>query len=236
MPVAAGTGVRASSKGGWGTAAWLYLMMLVSPGCMGPVVGVFPAAKGDHGETVYVVNHGWHTGLVVPTARLPVSAWRPREGGMHGKYLEFGWGDDDFYRASKVNSGMALRAMCWRNPAVLHVVAMDESPEVYFPNSGIIKITVSGRGFERLCEYLAKSYASGADGSPIDLGKGIYGNSRFYRASDHYYFPNTCNKWTARALRAAGAPITPFYAVRAANVFNQSRKFGEVVRELSAGH
>jgi uncharacterized protein (TIGR02117 family) len=203
---------------------------------MGPVAGVFPAAKGDHGETVYVVNHGWHTGLVVPTARLPVGAWLPREGGMRGKYLEIGWGDDDFYRASKINSGMALRAMCWRNPAVLHVVAMGESPEVYFSNSGIIRVQLSGRGFQRLCEYLAESYASGADGTPIDLGKGIYGNSRFYRARDHYYFPNTCNKWTARALRAAGAPITPFYAVRAANVFNQSRKFGEVVRELSAGH
>ena len=42
-----------------------------------------------------------------------------------------------------------------------------------------------------------------------------------------------CNKWTARGLRATGAPITPFYAIRAANVFSQASKFGTTVRELS---
>jgi uncharacterized protein (TIGR02117 family) len=215
------------------TAAVLSVLALAGTGCLGPVPGVFPAANGEPTETVFVVNHGWHTGIVVPSARLPVSARPPWDAVAHSKYLEIGWGDDGFYRAEKITSGIAFRAMFWRNPAVLHVVAMDEPPEVYFPYSGIIRITVNINGFNRLCSYLSESYATDPVGAPTDLGKGIYGDSRFYQATGHYYFPNTCNRWTARALRAAGAPITPFYAVRAANVFNQSRRFGVVVRELS---
>ena len=215
------------------TTTFLNVLLLMGTGCLAPVPGVFPAGRGEPTETVFVVNHGWHTGIVVPSARLPASARPPWGAVSRSKYLEVGWGDDGFYRADKVTSGIALRAMFWRNPAVLHVVAMDEPPNLCFPYSGIIKITVSTNGFNRLCSYLAEAYAIGGASGPTDLGKGIYGNSRFYRATGHYYFPNTCNKWTARALRATGAPITPFYAVRAKNVFNQSRKFGVIVRELS---
>jgi uncharacterized protein (TIGR02117 family) len=210
----------------------LFVPLLGGAGCLGPVPGVFPAAKGELVETVFVVNHGWHTGIVVPTARLPASARPSREAVAHSNYVEIGWGDDGFYRAERVTSGISLRAMLWRNPAVLHVVAMDEPPDAAFPCSGIIRIAVSTNGFARLCSYLSAAYATDLAGARTDLGRGIYGDSRFYRATGHYYFPNTCNKWTARALRATGAPITPFYAVRAKNVFNQSRKFGVVVREM----
>jgi uncharacterized protein (TIGR02117 family) len=209
------------------------MLLLLGAGCLGPVQGVFPAASGERTDAIYVVNHGWHTGIVVPSNRLPLYAQPHMDSAKRSRYVEIGWGDDGFYRADKVTSGIALRAMFWRNPAVLHVVAMDAAPDAYFPYSGIIKITVGTNGFDQLCSYLSASYATNALGMPIDLGEGIYGTSRFYRATGHYYFPNTCNKWTARALRATGAPITPFYAVRAANVFNQSRKFGVVVREMS---
>lgn len=202
-------------------------------GCLGPVAGVYPPRLREQTETVFVVNHGWHTGIVVPTASLPDSAKPLWAGAERGRYLEFGWGDDGFYRADKVTSGTALRAMFWRNPAVLHVVSLDEPPEEYFPYSGVIRINVTTNGFQRLCSYLEQSYKRDEEHNPIDLGKGIYGESRFFRATGHYYFPNTCNKWTARGLRATGAPISPFYSVRAANVFRQSRKFGIVDRELS---
>ncbi len=189
-----------------------------------------PGAKTEPTETVYVVNHGWHTGIVVPAAILPATARPPWEAVQRSQYLEFGRGDEAFYRGDRTPI-IALRAMFWRNPAVLHVVAMNESPEVFFPYSGIIKIHASKDGFARLCAYLSESYAIDATRNPIELGNGIYGTSRFYRAAGHYYFPNTCNKWTARAIRTTGTPINPFYAIRAENVFNQSRRYGVVMRE-----
>ena len=38
-----------------------------------------PGAKTEPTETVYVVNHGWHTGIVVPAAILPATARPPWE-------------------------------------------------------------------------------------------------------------------------------------------------------------
>lgn len=215
------------------TASVLICVLLSGAGCYSPVPGLFPARRGEPTEKIFVVNHGWHTGIVVPTAKLPASARPPLADAAHSQFLEIGWGDDGFYRADKVTSGIALRAMFWCNPAVLHVVALDKPPNLYFPDSGLIEVTVGTNGFNRLCAYLSASYATNSYGVPLDLGKGIYGASRFYRATGHYYFPNTCNKWTARALRATGAPITPFYSLRAENVFNQSRNFGVVLHELS---
>lgn len=211
----------------------LICLLLSGTGCYSPMPGLFPPKRGEPTEKIFVVNHGWHTGVVVPTAKLPASARPPLADVAHSQYLEIGWGDDGFYRADKVTSGIALRAMFWCNPAVLHVVALDKPPHQYFPDSGLIEVTVGTNGFNRLCTYLSASYATNSNGVPIDLGRGIYGSSRFYRATGRYYFPNTCNKWTARALRATGAPITPFYSLRAGNVFNQSRNFGVVLHELS---
>ena len=195
-------------------AVLVVVVAAVSVGCLGPVAGVFPPQHGEPTESVFVVNHGWHTGVVVE-ARKFVSGTRPLWPTAAGcKYVEIGWGDEGFYRCEKVTAGIALRAMFGRNSAVL-------------------RVEVTRQGFDRLRAYLTDSYAVGERGRPIDLGKGIYGNSRFYRATGRYYFPNTCNRWTARALRSAGAPITPFYAVRAENVFRQASGFGTVMRDFS---
>ena len=204
-------------------------------GCAAPVRGLFPPKPGKKTETVYVVDHGWHTGLVLKSDSLPRAAkpdWSaPPWRGRQFKYMEVGWGDDGFYRAEKVTLGITLKALFWRNPAVLHVVAMDKPPEIYFPSSGIVRVSVSEEGYRRLCDYLAAGYGRDANGRLIDLGSGIYGESRFYRATGHYYFPNTCNVWTARALRATGAPIQPAFSELAGAVFSQAEHFGVLVRK-----
>lgn len=208
----------------------LVLLPLVLIGCATPVKNLYPPKPGEKTERIYVVNHGWHTGLIFKSSTLPQNA-RPDWPAFRGsQYLEVGWGDDGFYRAQKITLGITLKALFWRNPAVLHVVAMDKPPETYFPYSGLIRVDVSEEGYRRLCDYLAASYGADASGHRIDLGKGIYGESRFYRATGHYYFPNTCNVWTARAIRTTGAPITPPICIMAGTVFSQAEHFGTLER------
>jgi hypothetical protein len=62
------------------------------------------------------------------------------------------------------------------------------------------------------------------------LGPGLYDNGRFYLSGESYHLHNTCNVWTARALRAAGFPIIPAFATRVENLMMQARKFGVVVQ------
>ena len=207
---------------------------LLFQGCVGPNPELFPPKLGEKTQTVYLLNHGWHTGLVIPTAALDNQTCPPAPFFRNeGQAVEFGWGDEGFYRAQKITSGLSVRAMFWPTSTVLHCVVVEKSVEQFFPKSGIIKITLSEAGFKKMCSFLASTYHRNTDGTPISLGPGLYGHSQFYKAHGKYYIFNTCNKWTARALRAAGCPISPFYALRAENVFSQTSKFGTTIREFN---
>jgi hypothetical protein len=100
-----------------------------------------------------------------------------------------------------------------------------------FPENEIIAVKLSERGFKKLCRYIERSYRRNKQGETIPLNPSLYGDGRFYRANGKFYLPKTCNTWTARALRAAGCPITPVYAMTAGNMMSQTKKFGEVVEQ-----
>jgi uncharacterized protein (TIGR02117 family) len=195
---------------------------------------VFPPDAATPAHRIYVVNHGWHTGLVVKADELPPAARPPASVLRQAPYIEMGWGDEGFYRAQRITPELVVLAIFWPTPTILHMVAVEGEVAHYFGESGLIAVDLSEEGHRRLCDFIANSYQRDAWGDPIDSGPGIYGASRFYRAAGSYYFPNTCNKWTARGLRAAGCPITPCYAIRAENVFRQTRRFGEVIHEFKS--
>ena len=58
--------------------------------------------------------------------------------------------------------------------------------------------------------------------SGIITQPGIYGKSYFYAANGYYYLTNTCNRWTAQMLAAAGLPMAPL-TLTAGGVIRQVR-------------
>ncbi len=73
---------------------------------------------------LYIVNHGWHAGLILPITsvqeeQLPLVSDFPR-----ARYLEIGWGDAAFYQAREPTLSLALRAIVKPTPSVLHVVGL----------------------------------------------------------------------------------------------------------------
>jgi uncharacterized protein (TIGR02117 family) len=173
-----------------------------------------------------VANHGWHTGLILPGDALR-ERLGPLEGGLaDAPWLEVGWGDEGFYRAERITAWLAIRAMFWPTPTVLHIVAVPDDPEWYFSGSRIAEIEVSEAGFAGLAGRVADSFERSPDGRCDCLGPGIYGESRFYRARGSYWALNTCNSWTARRVRDSGFPISAFYALTAGNVMFQLERGG----------
>jgi hypothetical protein len=98
----------------------------------------------------------------------------------------------------------------------------------YFPYNEIIELKLSQRDFKHLCRYLHNSYARDSSGVVRHLGPGLYGDSRFYPARGKFHLLNTCNVWAARALQAAGYPLTS--AITTGGVMSQARKFGRVIQ------
>lgn len=183
-----------------------------------------------HGRTIYVLNHGWHTGVALRRADVPEEMW-PEKADFTGlTFLEVGWGDETFYRAREVTFAMTLKAGLTPTSAVLHVAGFDDPVARHFPSSGVVELQVSDQGLRNLAQYISDSIDRENDERALALGPGLERNTRFYRATGTYSLFNNCNHWIAHALSRTGAPVRPRDATTASAVFKQASSLGLVLR------
>jgi len=201
-------------------------------GCVSADPALFPPKDGAPTRSVWIVNHRWHTGLVVRRADVPAGLLPELADFADYDFVEIGWGERDFYMDAGDSTLLAIKAMLWLNDAVMHVVGGDGDPARTFSRSTIVRVELSEAGFDAMCRYVDASFArpDGAARAP-KLGKGLYGPSSFYEAHGTFNVLNVCNKWTAKALRAAGTPMSTWHVVSASGVLDQAAEFGTVVQE-----
>ncbi|MGF1671677.1 MAG: DUF2459 domain-containing protein [Balneolaceae bacterium] len=204
-------------------------LLLISTACLGPVSHLYPEDKSERPVPVYVTSHGWHVGIVTQTENV-LSLLPEIENLPETRYLEFGWGDAGYYPHPNPGLGELLNAALWPTPSVVHISGFDAAVHSRFPNSKIVKLCVSEKGMEELAKFLAGTIKTDKKNQAIFVTDGLYGESLFLEAYGLYYLPNTSNLWAARALRAAGLPITPVYALTEGNVIYQARQAGEQLR------
>ena len=200
--------------------AALLLWLSLAPG--DPELYPVRGAERGAGVRVAVLDHGWHTGIVLGqvellaaavrigrenpdlaerlrwlTARFPRAAW-----------LEVGWGDADFYRVTPaigdVDPWLGLRALLWPSPSVMQAVPGMGAVRAAFPRSGLIELELSEAGFDRLAAGLAATVPPA--GPRPSRGPSLYGGGAFYPATLDYHLFRTCNHWVSALLRAAGVP------------------------------
>ncbi|MDX1565234.1 MAG: DUF2459 domain-containing protein [Phycisphaeraceae bacterium] len=193
-----------------------FYVLIVMGGC-----GAMPLDDTGPRETVYVVRHHWHAGIVVD-ADLAGEHLPPLPPSLHGaRYLELGWGDATFYPADQTNSGMALQALLLPTPSVMHVVALDRDPRDVFARGPMVELVMSRSRVRRMLRFIGRSFQTDPHGRPRALGRGLYGRSSFFKARGFYHGLNTCNVWTARALAAAGEPVFAPTALTVENLMGQ---------------
>ena len=203
-------------------------MMLFA--CASATDNLFPPGPDEPSRTIYLVSHGWHAGIVVKRKDIPAGIWPQHNEFPEAEFLEVGWGDKDYYMTVDPGLGILLKAGLLPTSSVLHVVGFDGPVTDYFPRSQVIAINLSPAGFERLSRYIERSYAHGEKAPSQPLGPSLYGDGRFYLSRETYHVFNTCNAWTARALREAGCPITPAANLRVKTLMERVTKFGRVIQ------
>ena len=161
---------------------------------------------GAPAKPIWVVDHGWHVGLAVRRADVRRELW-PEADEMPFAHLEVGWGDGDFYPAEAGTIAKALRAAFASGSSVLHVATFDAPVEEFFTLSRVVALRVSPDGFDAFCRFIGAAYARDAERRALPVGHGLYGSSRFYRATERYHVFNNSNHWAARGLVAAGVPV-----------------------------
>ncbi|XZG69649.1 DUF2459 domain-containing protein [Chitinibacteraceae bacterium HSL-7] len=207
----------------WGTLG----LMLCAPI---HAAGVEPY-DGSGPHTVYVVSHGWHTGFVLPsatlTSRVPELASRFDE----TPAIETGWGDQGFYQAEKITLMLALKAMFWPTPSVMHTVAVPRPAPEYFGHSDVRTLCLTDAQLGALGDFIASGFAHDEQGAVTEQQVGLYGDSQFYSGKGSYSLFKTCNNWTAKGLKAAGLPLLPIPHAGAGSVMASLKAAGAGARD-----
>ena len=213
------------ARGGTALAA-----ALLFGGCLGPVPTLYPPSPHEPVKPVWVVSHGWHVGLAMRRADISTAIWPESAELGDVRFVEVGWGDGDFYPSPTPTSGLVLKAAFFSTSSVLHVTGLDRPVAEFFAGAPLVEIALSPRGFDALSGFIHETYARDDGGGLTKLGPALYGRGAFYRATLRYHALANSNTWAARALRTAGCPVTPAWAVAAGNVLWQARRCGRVIQ------
>ncbi|MGH6689616.1 MAG: DUF2459 domain-containing protein [Gammaproteobacteria bacterium] len=204
--------------------ASLVLAVLLAAACVRPVAELAPPSPGgEPALPIWVIDHGWHTAIVVRRADADRALWPEVDDFPAATLVEIAWGDRDFYMAADATAWMALKAALAGGASVLHVAGLERPIGAHFPRSEVVELRVSPGGLEALTRFVADEHQRDAAGRPSRLQRGLYGPSWFYAARSKYSLANTCNTWIARALHTAGLPVTPSGVVTAGAVMTQVR-------------
>jgi uncharacterized protein (TIGR02117 family) len=210
--------------------AFYVLISMVLVTCASPPKDLCPPPANTPFKSIWLASHGWHAGIVIQRTDIPADLWPENNDFPDAQFLEVGWGDKDYYMTPDPHIGIMLKAGLLPTASVLHIVGFTGSVSRYFPSSEIIRIDLTYEGFERLVTYIKNSHARDEAGMSRPLGPGLYGNSQFYLSRENYHAFNTCNVWTARALRDAGCPVTPAATLMVEDLMSTVATFGVLIQ------
>lgn len=208
----------------------ILLVVLLAFACARPIAELYSSADDEKAQIIFVVIYGWHTGIIVKKDDLPEPVWPEAKDFPDVRYVEFGWGDRDYYQAPDPGLGLALKAALWSSGSVLHVTGFNVAPETYFRGSEIFQIDLSQKALQQLIRFISNTFLRSAPATPAEARPGLYPESRFYSANGKFHLFRNCNTWVAEALHAAGLPLTPAYVVTAGNLRYQVQKLGGAER------
>lgn len=172
---------------------------------------------------VYIVDHGLHSGIIINQDEIPHALLPEKDEFSNARYLEFGWGDKAFYIAEKPTLALALSALFSPTVSVLHILEIPLLVKEYYPENDIIKLQLSKTKFKNLLRYITDSIKRDEYGNSSPVAHMLHTSNHFYLAKGKYHAFNTCNTWIAKAIHAAGVPITSNRTQTSADVMSQIR-------------
>ena len=208
--------------------------------CIGWLVACTPAPQpapldqGEPAQTVYVLSNGWHTSIVLPRDALPPGPIPEAGDFPQAAFLEFGWGDREYYPSPDPTLGMALAAALTPTPAVMHMAGLPRPPWEHYREAEVLAIDLSAAALKRLIASIDGSFDRPSGGRAETIARGLYRDSWFYPARGRFHLFNTCNTWSARMLSAAGVAVSPSDVKTSEDLMGRLRDL-EKVRQLSRG-
>lgn len=201
------------------------LSLLLLPGPTPVFAGWACIPEEQNCRSVFVVHDSWHAAIVLRANDLSSAALPELVDFPEARYVEFSWGDKDYFPDPKSGVFTALKAAFWSSGSVLHLVGFKEEVGNFYPHAEITELRVSPSAYERLIGFIAQSFSRPHANRRAQASAGLYSYSRFYPSTGKFsVVNNTCNTWVARALEIAGLPVFPGLVISAAQLGDQLEK------------
>ena len=172
-------------------------------------------------RTIYVFSNGWHSAIVVARADRPELLPPEAEDFPLSPFLEYGWGDREFYTAPQPTIAMHVRAAFGFGPSVIYQAGIALAPKDFYKDVTVTSIVVT----EAVYEQLLKTINAGFDRQgatrvqPLKEQTNDFG--RFYPGLGSFSLANTCNTWVAKTLEAAGVGISATAVVTSSQLMDR---------------
>lgn len=172
---------------------------------------------------VWVVQHHWHTSLMLPAAALVQQEpqLQPQQGRQ--PWVSLGFGDGDYFYGNDKGVFAAGRALVASRFAAIQVLPYDTPPTPFPPTPAPVRLGLTATQYSHLLAFIRSSFARTPEGTLIPLGECSETSGCFYQAAKGYSLVNNCNDWSAQALRAAGFAVG--WQLTAKGVMGRSREW-----------
>ncbi len=181
-----------------------------------------------HPYTVYILNQGWHTGIIIKVSEVNENDFPEINNFKHSEYLDIGWGDEAYYRIPGVDFKLAARALFAPTSSALKIRTFNIPVDMYYKTfQYCISYNLSEKEFSDLCKFISNTFLK-EDDRPVMLENRediIY----FFKAEGEYHLFNTCNTWIANALSFSGIPVETVLIVSASDLFDTAKDYGKVL-------
>jgi uncharacterized protein (TIGR02117 family) len=177
--------------------------------------------------SVYIVHDTWHAAIVLRRSDIRADVLPELSDFPEARFVEFSWGDKNFFPNPNAGVWAALRAAFWSGGSVLHLVGFTDKVESFYRGASITELRLSPEAFSRLTGFLSQTFARPAPNSRAPASPGLFIYSRFYPANGQFSLLRTCNTWVAEALEAAGMPLSPHLVITAGNLASQIAPYGK---------
>jgi uncharacterized protein (TIGR02117 family) len=175
-------------------------------------------------RSLFIVHNFWHAAIVLRKADLVDAALPELADFPTARFIEFSWGDKDYFPDPDAGALTALKAAFWSGGSVLHLVGFSENIESFYRGAEVAELSLSAPAYARLIEYLSRSFARSRDSGRAPASPGLFAYSRFYPSTEKFSLIKTCNAWIASALEFAGLPVSPGLVLTAAQLGEQIDK------------
>ena len=205
----------------WLRRTWLVCGGLVAVACAS-APPPSPRAVAEEARSIFIVRRNLHTGIAFRAADLGGTRLLPFAAGGGARAVEFGWGESEYYQASRKSSWRAL-ATVLPSDSVMSVLSLAEVSRAQTRDYEVVELPVTPQELRAIAESIERAFAGDA---PVPTGRTRRidaGELSFFRANETFHLFRMCTRWTTDRLRMAGCRVgalpvlTPRRAMREAS-------------------